>query len=239
MSDTASLSAGARIDPRRSTFISVFGPKGSGKSHLAARFFQTWPLDRIAIDPTGDAQVGDDVERLTDPLPMRWPMHGADERISWQYVPDPGAATWADDMDRALGLAVRAGRPVLAWIDEIGELTRANKTPSNMRRALHQGRHFKLSLLMCGPRPVDVDPLVLGNADFLYLFAIVHPLDRKRLAEVIGWKPVELDAALDGLGQYEYLRWDTTNREMAHFPPIPAQLPRPTRPRRRDSLIAD
>jgi hypothetical protein len=62
------------IDPTRSSFITIVGRKGSGKSTLAARFFATYPYDRLAIDPMHDAHVPDDTERITAPLPPRWPV---------------------------------------------------------------------------------------------------------------------------------------------------------------------
>lgn len=213
----------SRIDPRQSNYITILGRKGSGKSYLAARLWETWPYDRLAIDPTGDARVGDDVERLEDPLPIRWPaLPDKERRSSLHYVPDVGSATYSDDLDRAVGLAFGRGR-CLMWLDEVGELTRANRTPPNMRRFLHQGRHKRISALMCGPRPIDVDPLVISQADYVYLFHLPHPRDKERVAGCIGIKPDELAAAIDALGEHCYLRYDARTRDLVEFPPLPAR----------------
>lgn len=211
----------SRIDPRGSTFVTILGAKGAGKSVLASRLWSTYPFDRLCIDPSGDAQVGEDIDRIGDPLPLRWPAM-AEGRSSLRYVPDPGSPSYADDLDRAVGLGFRRGR-CLVWVDEIAELTRANRTPPNMRRALHQGRHRRLSLLMCGPRPIDIDPLVISQADLVYVFRTPHPRDKERIAALIGWRPDHFAAAVDGLGPYHYLRWGARDQELVEFPPIPAR----------------
>lgn len=209
----------AQLDARRSAFLAFFGRKGSGKSNLAARFWETWPYDRLCVDPTGDAVVGDDVEKLEIPLPVRWPS-SSKQRTSLHLIPDPGAPTYRDDLDRAVGLAFRNRRSLL-WLDEIGEHSRANRTAPNMHRALHQGRHRDLSMLMCGPRPIDIDPLVISQADFVYVFALPHPRDRDRVAATIGFPPKEFAAAVDQLGEFEYLRFEAGTHELVHFPALP------------------
>jgi len=216
----------ARVDPRQGpAMMSFFGRKGSGKSILAARWWATWPHDRLCIDVTRDALTGDDVERVESPLPMRWPTSMRD-RTSLVFRPDPGSATYADDLDRAVGLALLRRGKKLLWLDEIGEHTSGAHTPPNMRRALHQGRHYDLSILMCGPRPIDVSPLVISQSDYVFCFAMPHPRDQERLAGAIGMAPRELAAAVNGLGQYEYLRYDAATRELVHFPPLPTSAPR-------------
>src|SRR5207302_9297492 len=139
-----------------------------------------------------------------------------------RYCPDPGSPDYADDLDRAVGLAFFHPRgPRLLWIDEIAELTGANRTGPNLRRALHQGRHRQLSMLMCGPRAKHINPLVLGNADVVYVFELPHPHDQDAVAGAIGVPPKKLQAAIGGLGQFEYLRYDSRSKELLHFPPLP------------------
>jgi hypothetical protein len=75
---------------------------------------------------------------------------------------------------------------------------------------------------MCGPRARDIDPLVLHQADWVYLFDLPHPYDRDAVAGTVGWKPAELAAALDELPPYGYLRWDVAAHELVEFPPLPA-----------------
>ena len=93
-----------------------------------------------------------------------------------------------------------------------------------MRRALRQGRHADLTLILATPRPLTVDPLVLSQADWVYIFKLRNPADRKRVAETIGWDPKDIDAAIADLAPFEYLRFDSAKDDLAHFPPLPANL---------------
>ncbi|MGI8685118.1 MAG: hypothetical protein ACR2MO_08550 [Acidimicrobiales bacterium] len=219
----------ARIDPGQSNFIAIFGRKGSGKSVLAHRLWDTWPYDRLVIDPTGDVEVDEDTTALTTPLPTRWPRRADSKRVSLRLVPNRLDPSYRDDLDRAVGLAFFHRRTLL-WIDEVGELTRANATPPHFDMALHQGRHQALTLVMCGPRPINVSPLVISQADYVYVFELPNPVDRARVADNIGWEPKDFDALVVNLPEHGYLRWDARQRVLDVFPPIPLHTGRPRRP---------
>ncbi|MFB7518396.1 hypothetical protein [Streptomyces sp. NPDC056144] len=219
------------LDPDKGGHVFISGKKGQGKSVLARRLFDTYPHDRLVLDVTGDLTAdfvrdGLDFVKLTpDTLPLTFPRdHSGEGRpITAVLAPDMGdEGTAMDQMDRALGLALDHRR-TLVWCDEVGSLTRAGKTPPNLRRALHHGRHREIFLLLCGPRPVDVDPLCISQADVVATFRTPNPRDRQRIAENIGWPPSKFDAAVHGLGSHEYLWFDATDPEeqLLHMPPLP------------------
>ena len=224
---------GGAFDPDRGEFLFVSGRKGSGKSVLARRFFGAYPYDRLVIDPTGDVRAslvedGMPFVDLTEPMPARFPKASdtsfmdREEQgpVTAVYVPDMGSKEAEDEMDRALGLALRNGR-TCAWIDEIGTLTRNGKTPPNLRRALHHGRHSQLTLVMCGPRPKDIDPLCVSQADHVFTFDTPNPLDRKRLSENLGWPPAKFDQAVHNLGEHEYLWFNARAHTLTWMPKLP------------------
>lgn len=212
---------GEQLDAGKATHIAIVGRKGSGKSVLARRFWESYPYDRLVIDPTGDVDPGDPKARnLTTPLPHRWPASLDRERVTLRFAADPGSATYEDDLDAAAGLAFGHGNCLL-WVDEIGELTRANKTAPAMRRILHQSRHRRLSTLFCGPRPIDINPLVISQADYLAIFHLPNPADRKRCADTMGYELAELEEAHGHLEEHGYLWWNATARELEVRPPIP------------------
>lgn len=203
------------------------GRKGSGKSVLARRLFEAYPYDRLVIDPTGDVRgaLADDAVQFLDiepPVPVRFPkgVGREGEQVTAIFVPDMGSHEADDEMDRALGLALRNRRSA-AWVDEIGTLTRNGKTPPNLRRALHHGRHSQLTLIMCGPRPKDIDPLCLSQADHVMTFDTPNPMDRKRICENIGWPPAEFDKAVNALGEHEYLWYNAREHVLTHMPKLP------------------
>lgn len=216
-------------DPRKSTFMFACGKKGSGKSHWCREWWDAYPYDRLVIDPTGD--VADDLaaegQRFVrfDPqvIPVRLPVPGeGEERVTCVYVPDMGSATALDDIDRVIGLAMRGrDKRAMLWIDEFGQVTRANKTPPNCRRALHQGRHHNLTLMLAAPRPIDVDPLGIAQADLVACFRMPNPADRRRVADNIGFPPAEFDTANAQLAGHEYLLYDHEGDTLYHMPPLP------------------
>lgn len=216
------VAVSGRLSPDKPQFVVAVGRKRSGKSVLAKRFWQSYPYDRLVIDPTGDAVDGSDTEELVAPLPARWPLNVDDRRVSLRFRADPGSPTYEDDLDRAVGLAFFHPRKrCLLWVDEMDEVVRAGRTKPHTRRMLRQNRHQGLSVLLCGPRPVDVDPLAIAQADLVFVFDLPNPNDRRRVADVIGYDPKEFDAAVRDLGEHEFLRYDATTKELAHFPPLP------------------
>lgn len=219
-------------DPRKAFYVFTTGKKGSGKSHYCRAWFDAYngQGDRLVIDPTGDlagdlTDEGVPYQRL-DPnaLPARLP-ESADERdpfVTCVLVPDMGSATAQDDIDRAIGMALRGrDRHALLWIDEVGAVTSGAKTPPNMRRVLHQGRHHNLTVLMAGPRAMDVDPLCIAQADLVATFRQPQVYDRQRIADTIGYDRQEFDALNEQLTGHEYTAYDATEDQMYVMPPLP------------------
>jgi hypothetical protein len=223
-----------RVSATRPTFLLFVGRKHSGKSVAAHAYWNTWTRDRLVVDVTGDAlkDFPDPSTTLLRELPDKWqPEYNEDDPMarrrvqsSLRYIPNPRSETYYADLDRAVGLAVDHGRrhgPTLCWIDEIGRVARANQTGPHARLALEQGRHHHLSMLMCGPRPVGIDPLALSQADRVLIFETPHPRDQARLAEELGLDPKHLGAAIRGLPEFHYLLWDAHSKRLFQLPPIP------------------
>lgn len=222
-------------DPRRSTFLFATGKKGEGKSHLCRAWFDAYPYDRLVIDPTGDvaedlrAEGAEGLIEL-DPaaLPVRFPRGSEGQRVTLVMVPDMGAATALDDMDRAVGLALDGkDHPVMLWVDEVGRLTPSAQTAGpNTRRLLHHGRHHAVTLLAAGPRPIDVNPLFINQADIAVTFRLPNPADRDRVARNIGFDPAEfgqLNLRHCRSGSHNYLMYTAADDTLYLMPPLPAR----------------
>ena len=213
------------LDPDRSNFVLVVGAKGSGKSKLAERYFLTYPHDRLVIDPTGDVRLPEAAKVATvhDPLPASWPADMDGQQVSLRYVPDPGSATHDVEVDDAVGLAFHhPHRRCLLWVDEIDVVSpHAQRTGPNMARSLKQGRHRGLSMLVCGIRPQAINPLFLSQADYVAVFRLPNPDDRKRIAAAVGVSPAEMDELVGMLDEHEFVWCDVRNQDVLVCPPIP------------------
>jgi len=216
-------------DPRKALFIFASGKKGSGKSYLCRAWWDSYPFDKLVIDPTHD--IRRDLQRegqefITldpDALPVRFPASHDDRQsyVTAVLCPDMGSPTAADQMDRAVGLCLRTDHPTMLWVDEFGTLTTAHKTPPNTRRALHHGRHHDLTFLIACPRPKDIDPLAISQADLAYTFRTPNVYDRERIANEIGWDVREFDEVNRQLTGHEHTLYDGRDDTLTIMPPLP------------------
>lgn len=235
------------IDPSSNQIIACFGRKGSGKSQWAREAFRHWPgVDRLVIDPTGDADPGsprrpgqpeswrDDLntevlKELPRQLPPRKRVHVpgvGDQSVPgvYRWVANAQSPSYRDDLDRAVGLVLfPKDRRTLVWIDEAGDVFPSNSLGPNGRTLLQQSRHYHASALICCPRPVTISPLVLAQADRVVMFDVPGTSDRKRLSETLAWPHGELVALLNEVRKhpFSYLMYIAKEHAMYIAPPIP------------------
>lgn len=217
------------MNPDLNQLMLVIGRKGSGKSVFARETFREWPyVDKLVIDPTGDADPGDDLGTITlrgkPPEQLPAPKRRG-EFVVARWIADPSSSTYREDLDRALGAALYPkNRRVVVWVDEAGEVFPANRTGPNARTLLQQSRHWYTSAVLCCPRPINIDPLCLAQADRVVMYDLPHPRDRERVAAAIGIPPVVLAGHLDDVrarGAHWYLLYDARAHELFVCPPLP------------------
>lgn len=90
--------------------------------------------------------------------------------------------------------AWEAGR-VLMFVDELPEVTKANKAPPAWRRCVNIGRDYRLqgkkeaqwlSIIGAGQRTKECDKSFIGNADVIHTGRLSNPTDAKELAQFLG-----------------------------------------------------
>jgi hypothetical protein len=221
------------LDPSTPMLISAWGRKRSGKSTFNRRLFRSYPWDKLCVDVNGDADPGPDAERITPPLPSRWPAdpagHLEGERPRYRnlhYRADPGSPTYTDDLDRAIGMVLHPqAHHGLVWCGEVAEfMPSAQSAGPQMRRLLQQNSHYVATGLFDGPRPVNVDPLVLAQSDLVAVYHLPNPRDRERIADTIGYPPVRFHAECEETwrrGKYWFLLWVAERHQLYRFPPLP------------------
>jgi hypothetical protein len=225
-------------DPDKGVYIFSSGRKGSGKSVVCRYWFDDYPYDRLVIDVTHDLTAdfrrdGVDFTELRGGLdmPARLPAHRPGQPRTYVYQPDMGNPAAVDDMDRVVGLGIDRG-PTLIWCDEYGQQTTGSKSPPNIKRVLHHGRHDHLTMLFACPRPMDINPITIGQSDKVYTFQMANPDDRDRVAKNIGWAPKEFEEINAEIGRlnaanpgapYWHSMYDQQTNELWIMPPLPVR----------------
>jgi len=210
--------------------IVVTGRKGTGKSELSYRLWESWDGDRVVIDYTGDFYDRHEAQELaagTRPYdPEAWDPYRrgeGEDRVSMRFLPDHADPDAVKTIDDVVGLAYDHKYTLLV-VEEMGEVAPVHKTQPNMRRLLNMSRHSPMWTIFNGPRPQAVDPLVLANADVVYVFDLPQPRDRRRVADLIGWDPNDFDLAVAELPDHGFLQYVAKRHELLSFPPLELAL---------------
>jgi len=213
------------LDPRKNFIASAFGRKGAGKTTFNRALYQDYPFDKLCVDVNGEANPGPGAVRIAEPS-TRMPARGDDNApLDLHYVADPGSPTYRDDLDRAVGMALYpTENHALVWVGEVGEFTNANRTQPHLRRLLMQSRHYRTSALFDGPRPIDIDKLVIAQSDLVAVYDLPDPDDRDRVARVIGYPPALFRDECDETfrrGEFWFLLWVSKTKTLYRCPPLP------------------
>lgn len=212
--------------------ISAWGRKGSGKSYFNRRIFRSYPLDRLVIDVNGNSDPGAETEDLQVPLPGRFPEGiaplGERRRArSLRFRAHPGSPTYRDDLDRAVGVALYPQRQrCLLWAGEVGALMPHGRPGLHMATLLQQNRHYNVTAIFDGPRPVYVDPLTLAQSDLVAVYELPNPKDRERIANEIGFPPKQFHkecAETWRRGKHWFLLWHAGEQRLFRHPPLPKE----------------
>ena len=137
-----------------------------------------------------------------------------------ELMPNSRVPHWLYLVDQVIKLAYHLGRPVCIWVDEVGDIFPVGKTQGNSMQALHKGRHKALTLLMAGPRPYNVEVLVLSQSDLVCIFEMPHELDRQRVAAHCAIPINELGPMLDNFEEHGYLAFFAASHSVAILPPL-------------------
>ena len=84
---------------------------------------------------------------------------------------------------------------VVMFVDELPEVTKANKAPAAWRRCVNIGREYQdektgarkwLSIIGAGQRPAECDKSFIGNTDTIHTGRLSHASDARELADSLG-----------------------------------------------------
>ena len=86
---------------------------------------------------------------------------------------------------------------LVMFVDELPEVTRANKAPPAWRRCVNVGRDYDggkkwLSIIAAGQRPTEVDKSFLSNCDVIHTGRLSYAEDAKMFGRMWGIDPAEI-----------------------------------------------
>lgn len=173
------------------------------------------PGPRLIIDPTDST-----LTQLPGAVKFSDPTRFPDSPIA-RFVPRPSDAGDLEVYDELYRQAF-ARFPRFIWLDEAGMVAPAKGSPRWVRAYLTQGRKRQLGHLACHTRPRECDPNLISQAQHVLIWDLPNPDDRRRIAELVGIPPRDLDVALGQLAPHGFLWWDQRGRRLTICPPVTA-----------------
>ena len=177
--------------------IAAFGARGTGKTVWVRQQIELAKPGRLLVwdfkhDP-GLESVGQAVASMPELIRAC-----KAKAFALRYLVDHGRELQTQ-FDLFCQAAWLAGN-VLVFVDELPEVTKANRAPMSWRRIVNIGREYKgsdgqlrhISIIGAGQRPAEVDKSFLSNCDVIHTGRLSHAGDAKAMAEFMGCDATEL-----------------------------------------------
>lgn len=179
------------MPPNKALTVAAFGAKGSGKTAWVKQYIEASAPSRLLIwDFKHDKPLDGMGKPFTD-LPAlitaakgpAWRLRylvDHDRDIDWQF-------------DLFCRCAWEAGNLTM-FVDELPEVTRANKAPPAWRKCVNVGRLYRgrdgrdmsITVIAAGQRPEECDKSFTTNADIIHTGRLRSTAGAKDLAGLIG-----------------------------------------------------
>ncbi len=187
--------------PGKALTMAAFGARGTGKTAWVKQEIARQRPARLMVwdfkhDPslvdlgTPHAALPDFIEALRE------------RRFSVRYLVDH-----ARDVHAQFELFCQAAwvaGDVLVFVDELPEVTKANRAPPAWRRLVNVGREYqhggkvkRVAIIGAGQRPAECDKTFIANCDVVHTGRLGDHGDAKRIAGSWGISPAELAALPD------------------------------------------
>lgn len=178
--------------------IAAFGARGTGKTAWIKQLIAREKPARLLVwdfkhDPSLNEGMG---EAVTD---LGAVARGAEAaRFKLRYMVDHNKDITAQ-FDLFCRIAWAAGDLTL-FVDELPEVTKANRAPPAWRKCVNVGREYRgndgkirrLTIIGAGQRPAECDKSFIANCDVIHTGRLGDMGDAKRIASAWGLDPAEL-----------------------------------------------
>lgn len=171
--------------------IAAFGARGTGKTAWVKQQIAKARPPRLLVWDFKNDPALEGVGTTCTSLPAM--IAGAKAaRFQLRYLVDHGRDIHAQ-FDLFCQCAWLAG-DVLIFVDELPEVTKANKAPVAWRRVVnvgrlyrgHDGKERSISIIGAGQRPAECDKSFISNADVIHTGRLSHAGDARELAQSLG-----------------------------------------------------
>jgi hypothetical protein len=171
--------------------IAAFGARGTGKTAWVKQTLAKAKPPRLLIwdfknDPALEG-IGKPIASLPDLIRA-----AKTPTFKLRYLVDHSRDIHAQ-FDLFCQAAWLAG-DIMLFVDELPEVTKANKAPQAWRRCVNVGRLYRghdgqersISIIGAGQRPAECDKSFISNADIIHTGRLSHQGDARDLAQSIG-----------------------------------------------------
>jgi len=174
----------------------VLGKRGSGKSYLARKLTDDCPR-LVVYDTMREYDQGMIFEDFGE-IARFW---RANYRRNFRLVYRP--TDHEGDFRQIANLCWLCGR-LTFLVEEIDLFSNPHTIDPAFRNIINRGRHQEISLVGIVQRPFGIHRSLTSQAKEVYCFNTNEPRDREYLRGLLG---SEIEAAVDGLEQYQYALW--------------------------------
>ncbi len=224
--------------------LAVFGARGTGKTAHVLQHLQKTRPPRLLVwdfkhDPGLDA-LGVPMSGALGEAPAYIRAMRA-RRFAIRVQPDHAGDVIAQ-FDVFCRAAWAAGNLVMV-VDELAEVTKANKAPAAWRRCVNVGRDYRgqdgerkgLAIIGVSQRAAEVDKSFVSNVDVIHVGRLTFGEDARAMARTLGVRPEEI-SSLPDLHWIERRAWETApargvlsfgNARAKKTPPKPARKKAP------------
>ena len=174
----------------KALMVGIFGARGTGKNVYAVQLLKKLKPSRLMIwDHKHDPGMSNFGQTFTDLGALIRAIKSPSFQV--RYMPDHSRDI-QKQFDLFCRAAFAAGNLTL-MIDELPEVTKANRAPAAWRQCVNVGRLYRgadgkertLTIMGLGQRPSECDKSFMNNLDILHTGRIASVNDAKTLADLL------------------------------------------------------
>lgn len=199
--------------------VTIVGPTGQGKTHLAKAIL----LERAKVRSSHMVALGTKPRDRTLasfgwPVIREWPPgYGQDQVIYWPRFKPTLAETKADHRTRFVAVLedIRKDGGRTVFVDEVAYLSNDLSMRKDLATYWQMARSTDVCLVAATQRPVEVPRQMWSECSWLFAFRTRDKAELDRLGEIGGGMDTgQVRAAIQGLAPHEFLCVRTRTGEM-------------------------